>query len=172
MYDSEDYFLNCSDMDDTEIEKTLEKQAEDKQIDTFLAYTAERMFHSGGTPPIETDNIPPANVEISLLPQVLFHQPKINGVKCPLRKCNYNKPQRKIEKENFLEFYQTLDKEEYNATQLAKLYSIHFTEITPKDLGRLKVIKQYFSKKRIQKKTTNDKGISITIDRIIYHKKV
>ena len=156
-------------MDDTEIEKSFEKQEDDKQIDTFLAYTVKRMFHGGGTPPTANDNIPTAIVEIS---QVLFHQPKINGVKCPLRKSNYNKPQRKIEKENFLEFYQTLDKEEYDATQLAELYSNYFSEITPQDLGRLKVIKQHFSKKRIQKKTTNDKGISITIDRIIYHKKV
>ena len=159
-------------MEDTEIEKALEKQVENKQIDTFLAYTAERMFHGGGTPPIETDDIPPAHIEISLLPQVLFHQPKINGVKCPLRRSNYNRPQRRFESKNFNEFFQTLNKDSYEAKELAELYSNYFSEINQRDLGKLKVIKQHFSKERFEKRIKNDRGKSFTIDTIIYHKKV
>ena len=167
MFDSEDCFLVIdSDMEDNQIEQILSKKLEEEQEDNLLAYTAERLFHGGGTPPTADDK--PTNPQL----QVLFQQPKIAGVKCPLRRSNYNRPQRRFEKKNFLEFYQTLDKEAYDATQLAELYSNYFSEITPKDLGRLKEIKQYFSKERFSKRMKNDRGKSFRIEKIIYHKKV
>ena len=159
-------------MDDTEIEKSLEKQEDNKQIDTFLAYTVERMFHGGGTPPTANDNIPTGIVEISPLPQVLFQQPKIAGVKCPLRMYNYNKPQRKFEREHFNEFFQTLNKDSYEAKELAELYGNYFKErIEPKDLGRLKIIKEYFISIRKQKRVKDLQGQSKKVDYRIFQKR-
>ena len=173
MSDSEDYYFDLdSDMEDTEIEKFLEKKEDNKQIDTFLAYTAERLFHGGGTPPNASDNIPSAHSTTLTVPQVLFQQPKIAGVKCPLRMYNYNKPQRKFERENFNEFFQTLNKDSYEAKELAELYGNYFNErIEPKDLGRLKIIKEYFISIHKQKRVKDLQGQSKKVDYRIFQKR-
>ena len=170
MFDSEDCFLVIdSDMEDNQIEQILSKKLEEEQEDNLLAYTAERLFHGGGTPPTADDK--PTNPQL----QVLFQQPKIAGVKCPIRSAsNLLRGKRNEENKNFYEFYQKLDKDVYEAEELKELYNAHFPGafITTVGLGRLKTIKNFFKKEHYQKKLKNSQGKLIKIDKRIYRKKI
>ena len=167
MSDSEDYYFELdSDMEENQINELLAQKMAQEEDDNLLAYTAQRMFHGGGTPPNASDK--PTIPQM----QVLFQQPKIAGVKCPLRMYNYNKPQRKFERENFNEFFQTLNKDSYEAKELAELYGNYFNErIEPKDLGRLKIIKEYFISIHKQKRVKDLQGQSKKVDYRIFQKR-
>ena len=166
MSDSEDYyFVLDSDMEENQINELLAQKMAQEEDDNLLAYTAQRMFHGGGTPPNASDK--PTTIPQM---QVLYQQPKIAGVKCPLRMYNYNKPQRKFERENFNEFFQTLDKDTYTLEELTEKYNKHFPDasIEPRALSQLKVIKHYFISIHKQKRL---KGQSKKVDFRIYKKR-
>ena len=166
MSDSEDYYFELdSDMEENQINELLAQKMAQEEADNLLAYTAQRMFHGGGTPPNASDK--PTTIPQM---QVLFQQPKIAGVKCPLRMYNYNKPQRKFERENFNEFFQTLDKDTYTLEELTEKYNKHFPDasIEPRVLSQLKVIKHYFISIHKQKRL---KGQSKKVDFRIYKKR-
>ena len=166
MSDSEDYYFDLdSDMEDTEIEKFLEKKEDNKQIDTFLAYTTQRMFHGGGTPPNASDK--PTIPQM----QVLFQQPKILGVKCPIRSAsNLAREKRNEESKKFNEFFETLTKETYTLEELTTKYNEHFPEafIEPRALSQMKCIKKFFISIHKQKRL---KGQSKKIDFRLYQKR-
>ena len=169
MSDSEDYYFELdSDMEENQINELLAQKMAQEEADNLLAYTAQRMFHGGGTPPNASDKPTP-------IPQmqVLFQQPKIAGVKCPLRMYNYNKPQRKFERENFNEFFQTLDKDTYTLEKLTEKYNKHFPDasIEPRALSQLKVIKHYFISVHKQKRVKDLQGQSKKVDFRIYKKR-
>ena len=166
MSDSEDYYFELdSDMEENQINELLAQKMAQEEDDNLLAYTAQRMFHGGGTPPNASDK--PTIPQM----QVLFQQPKIAGVKCPIRSAsNLAREKRNEESKQFNEFFQTLDKNTYTLEELTAKYNEHFPGafIDSKGLSQLKVIKKFFISIQKQKRL---KGQNKKIHYRLYQKR-
>mgnify|MGYP001073316749 FL=1 len=166
MSDSEDYYFELdSDMEENQINELLAQKMAQEEDDNLLAYTAQRMFHGGGTPPNASDK--PTIPQM----QVLFQQPKILGVKCPIRSAsNLAREKRNEESKKFNEFFETLTKETYTLEELTTKYNEHFPEafIEPRALSQMKCIKKFFISIHKQKRL---KGQSKKIDFRLYQKR-